>query len=51
MVSESVAIRIGIFIWDSRNYKSNGPLISPQLYLLILHFQGKDYVNFGKAEK
>ncbi len=49
-VSEGVAIRIGIFTWDSSNCRGNVSLISHQLHLLILLFQGEDHVNFGKAE-
>ncbi len=46
-MSEGVTIRIGIF---TSNCRGNVPLISHQLHLLILNFQGEDYVNFGKAE-
>ncbi len=49
-VSEGVAIRIVIFTWDSNNCRGNVLLISYQFYLLILHFQGEDHVNFEKAE-
>ncbi len=46
-MSEGVTIRIRIF---TSNCRGNVPLISHQLHLLILHFQGEDQVNFGKAE-
>ncbi len=46
-MSEGVIIRIGIF---TSNCRGNVPLISHQLHLFILHFQGEDHVNFGKAE-
>ncbi len=49
-MSEGVTIRIGIFTWNSSNYRGNMLLISHQLHLLILHFQGEDHVNFGKAK-
>ncbi len=50
IVSESVAIRIRIFTWDSSNCRDNVPLIPHQLHLLNLYFQGEDHVNFGKAK-
>ncbi len=50
MVSEGMVIRIRIFTWDSSNCRGNLSLIPHQLHLLILHFQRKDHVNFGKVE-
>ncbi len=47
VMNEGVTIRIGIF---TSNCRGNVPLISYQIHLLSLHFQGEDHVNFGKAE-
>ncbi len=51
VMSEGIAIRIGILIWDLRNCRGNVSLISYQLYLLILHFRGAVFLNLLPQSK